>query len=292
VKVLVTGAGGQLGQTIARRFQLHHDVIACDRAALDITSHAAVHEVIHAARPEVIVNCAADNDVDGSEDHPTRALAVNAWAVRLLARAAREIDATLVHYSTDFIFDGTATSPYDEEATPNPRGAYATSKLIGEWFAAEVPRHYVLRVESLFGGRRARSSVDHLLTRVLNGREVRVFVDRTVSPSHVDDVARATEAIIERRPPYGLYHCVNRGWTDWQTLTRELAARAGRPDATIVRVRLADAGLRAPRPQFAALSNEKLTRVGIPMPPWQDAIGRYVAAVMKSAPAIGPLKEE
>jgi dTDP-4-dehydrorhamnose reductase len=226
----------------------------------------------------VIINCAAYTNVDGAQSDPLTALSVNAWAVRTLAEAAAEIDATLVHFSTDFVFDGDVTRPYTEEDEPNPRGTYAVSKLLGEWFAAECPRHYVLRVESLFGGRHSRSTIDRLLDGLLADTTVRAFSDRTVSPSYVDDVVAATAALLNRDLPPGLYHCVNSGWTTWAALTRELARIAGRPAASIDEVPMAAARLETPRPRFAALSNDKLTSAGIVMPPWQEALRRYVEA--------------
>ena len=113
---------------------------------------------------------------------PRRALAVNAFGVRSLARAATEVGATFVHYGSDFVFDGEATEPYTEDDTPNPRSVYGASKLLGEWFAADAPRAYVLRVESLFGGAPPRSSVDRIIDAVAKGEEAKVFSDRVVSP--------------------------------------------------------------------------------------------------------------
>jgi len=276
--VLVIGAGGQLGEAMTSQLEPRHEVVALGRQELDVTSADAVNSAVASVCPDVIVNCAAYTDVDGAEDHPLDALDVNAWAVRTLARAAAEIDATLVHFSTDFVFDGATDRPYNEHDPTNPRGTYAVTKLLGEWFATDAPRHYVLRVESLFGGPRAKSSVDRILNGILSGAEVRAFADRTVSPSYVDDVVMATSALVTRRCPYGLYHCVNSGWTNWAELAHELAAMAGRPDAPISEVAMADAGLPTPRPQFAALSNAKLESMGIVLPAWQDALGRYVTS--------------
>src|SRR4029077_20706647 len=121
------------------------------RADLDIADDAAVEAAMSRARPDVIVNAAAFTDVDAAEDQPVAALATNAFGVRALARAARTHGALLVHYSTDFVFDGAASAPYTEADRPNPQSTYAASKLIGEWFALDVSRAYVLRVESLFG---------------------------------------------------------------------------------------------------------------------------------------------
>jgi dTDP-4-dehydrorhamnose reductase len=274
--VLLLGAGGQLGEVLADHLARGHEVVARTRAELDITDAPLVQDLIATVCPDVIVNCAAYTNVEGAESHPLTALEVNSLAVRTLARAAARLDATLVHYSTDFVFDGITKTPYREEDEPRTTGIYALSKLLGEWFAAETPRHYVLRVESLFGGSRAKSTVDKLLDGIIAGREVRAFSDRVVSPSYVEDVATATSTMLLQRPPYGLYHCVNSGWTTWSSLARELAAIVEIPDAPIAEVAMANAGLIAPRPQFAALSNEKLRSIGIDMPTWQEALRRYI----------------
>ena len=283
--VMVTGAAGQLGQAMSADLAAQHEVVSYSRSELDVADGHAVQNAVSAVCPDVIINCAAFTDVDGAELQPVAALAANAWAVRTLARAAGDIKATFVHFSTDFVFDGLASRPYREDDVPNPRGAYAASKLLGEWFAAEVPAHYVLRVESLFGGRHAKSSIDRMLQNLRAGREVRAFSDRTVSPSYVDDVVAATRALLEQRAPAGLYHCVNSGWTTWSGVARELATLVGASPASIVDVAMSDAGLRAPRPKFAALSNDKLVALGIALPTWQTALRRYVAALDNSGDA-------
>jgi dTDP-4-dehydrorhamnose reductase len=274
--VLVLGAAGQLGAAMAETLGHFHEVVPQMRADLDITSADAVRETIAHICPDVIINCAAYNKVDAAETDPLPALATNAWAVRSIARAAADIDAVFVHFSTDFVFDGTTDRPYTETDPPNPRGTYAASKLLGEWFATGAPRHYVIRVESLFGGRMT-SSVDHLLNGIRAGESVRAFADRTVSPSFVEDVVEATRALVDGRGPYGLYHCVNTGWTTWLDVAQELARLAGKSDAVIEAVEMASSHLKAARPKFAALSNAKLESVGITMPTWQDALQRYVS---------------
>jgi dTDP-4-dehydrorhamnose reductase len=274
---LVLGAQGQLGDVTAAQLAARHEVVAWSRTDLDVTQGAQVESAITTLCPDVIVNCAAYTRVDDAEDHPLDALAVNAWAVRSIAAVATAIDATLVHFSTDFVLDGGTDQRSTEDVAANPQSAYAASKLLGEWLAAETPRHYVLRVASLFGGPRAASSVDRIFEAIRAGAEVRAFADRTVSPSYVEDVVAATDALITQQLPYGLYHCVNSGWTTWSGVARELARLAGRPDARITEVAVADVRLRASRPRFAALSNERLTAAGVSMPPWQDALARYVA---------------
>lgn len=278
VRIAVTGSEGQLGAAVVQEFRRGHDVVALTHAMLDITDDAAVQRVIGDVKPEAIVNCAAYNDVDGAEDHPVDALNLNAFAVRALARAATASGAVLVHYGTDFVFDGKADRPYVETDAPHPRGTYAASKLLGEWFAADAPRAYVLRVESLFGraagARPAKGSVASIVRAIQSGAEARVFEDRTISPSCVIDVAAATRALIEREVAPGLYHCVNSGSCTWLELGREIARQLG-VEAKLVPVRMADAKLRAERPIYCVLSNAKLASAGIAMRSWQDAISDY-----------------
>jgi len=276
MKLLILGAGGQLGQAMVRRLSAGHDAVALTSAALDVTQPADVRRAIASTRPAAIVNCAAYTNVDGAQEEPTRAFAVNAWGPLELARAARDVDATLVHFSTDFVFDGETSRPYVETDAPRPQGVYAASKLVGEWLAAEAPRSYVLRVESLFGGPHAKSSVDFLLKAIMTGEEARPFSDRIVSPSYVDDVVTATVTLLEREIPPGLYHCVNTGMTTWLDLARELARLAGKANARISPMLMSELTLKTPRPRFAALSNAKLASAGIQMPTWQDALERYV----------------
>ena len=201
MRVLVAGAAGQLGRAIVRRFSRLADVSAMTRQDLDITAENDVLRVAASFTPDVIVNCSGVQRCRSGGEQPLEALAANAFGVLSLARAARQTGATLVHYGTDFVFDGRAHQPYTESDMPAPSSNYGLSKLLGEWFAAEAPNHYVLRVESLFGGERAKSSVDRILDGLRRSEPVRVFVDRTVTPSYVDDVAEATVALVERRPP-------------------------------------------------------------------------------------------
>jgi dTDP-4-dehydrorhamnose reductase len=251
------------------------DVVATTRAELDIADPAAVEACIARERPAVVINCTAFNDVDGAEARAVEAIQVNALAVRLLAREAARVDAVFVHYSTDFVFDGRADRPYGEDDEPAPQSVYGCSKLLGEWFAAECPRHYVLRVDSLFGGARRRSSVDRIADAIRQGEPARVFVDRTVTPSFVQDVADATRQLMHTAAPWGLYHCVNSGVTTWFELAKEIGRQLGvAPD--LVPVNVADVHMKARRPQYAALSNARLAAAGVEMPTWQDALRRYL----------------
>jgi dTDP-4-dehydrorhamnose reductase len=277
MRVVVIGARGQLGAAMVHECAGRHDVVAFDRRSLDITEPRAVASALVQTRPDVIINCTGYNAVDAAEDHPLEALQVNALAVRYLARAATDTGAALVHFSSDFVFDGSASRPQTEEDQPNPRSVYAASKLLGEWFA-DAPHAYVLRVESLFGvvrGAAPKGSVAGIVQTLKAGGVPRVLEDRTVSPTYVFDAARTTLEMIERRSLPGLYHCVNSGHCTWLELATE-AARLLNVSARFDIVRHADLKLRAARPLYCALSNRKLASIGITMPNWQDALARYI----------------
>ena len=274
MRVLITGAGGQLGDAIIDGYTGTADVLPLSHAQLDITDDRAVRHHISTFKPDAIINCASYNHVDRAEEEPVIALNVNAVGLQTLARATAEVGARLVHYSTDFVFDGRSSFPYTEDDVPNPESVYAVSKLLGEWFAREAPGSLVLRVESLFGGRNAKSSIDWIVEAIATGHERQVFTDRTVSPSYVVDVAAATRALLERGES-GLFHCVNTGFCTWYELAAEIARQLGQP-LRVVPISVKNTPLPAPRPQFAALSNAKLQRVGIEMPSWQDALSRHL----------------
>ena len=278
MRVAVVGAKGQLGAALVHEFP-GHDTVAFGHAELDISDDAAVAAAMARVKPELILNAAAFTNVDAAEDHPIDALNGNAFGVRALARAALAHGATLVHYGSDFVFDGKASAPYTETDRPSPQSVYAASKLLGEWFAQDAPRAYVLRVESLFGrapgGGAPKGSVAGILDTLKAGGSAKVFEDRTVSPSYIVDVARATRQLVESGSPAGLYHCVNSGSCTWLEFAIEMARLLG-VEPRFTPVRMADVHLRASRPQYCALSNQKLRAAGIAMPSWQDALRRFL----------------
>jgi dTDP-4-dehydrorhamnose reductase len=277
--VMVTGAAGRLAGAIAAEFSPAGGVVALTRAELDVTDRAAVTAAVARHRPGVIINCAAFNDVDAAQRDPRAALEINALAVLHLARAASEADAAFVHYSTDFVFDGAAARPYTEDDQPRPLSFYGITKLLGEQFAREAARAYVLRVESIFGGPGSPArpgSIDTIVRRLRAGEEVPVFTDRIVSPSYAPDIARATRLLLETSAPSGLYHCVNAGHASWHDVAAETARLLGvaprlRPILTD------DVRMAAPRPRYCALDPGKIAAAGAPMRPWQDAVRDWLA---------------
>lgn len=280
-RVAVTGAGGQLGSRLVSAFaDSGHDVVALKRSDLDVTDESRTRQIIRELRPDVVANCTAYNAVDGAEADAATAFSVNAGGPAALAAATAGAGSLLVHYSTDFVFDGCASAPYTEQDLTNPLNAYGRSKLAGEEAVRlENPRHFILRVESLFGGYArcgARTTIDFLAEKLAAGRVVNAAIDRTVSPSYVPDVIAATLALVDREAPFGTYHCVASGHASWYEVAKEIAATIG-ATPVIVPISAGELPGRAARPRFCALDNDKLRRQGVAMPTWQAALHLHLA---------------
>jgi dTDP-4-dehydrorhamnose reductase len=280
MRVAIVGCQGRLGSAIVREFEgAGYSVLPLTRRDLDITDEGAVAATVGRLAPDAIINCSAYNAVDRAEAEPAAAFALNASGPRALARAAAGVNAMLVHYGSDFVFDGEATKPYGEDSPTNPLSVYGASKLAGERGVAEWRRHYILRVESLFGGIPAHghcATIDYMIDRLLAGEPVGATLDRTVSPSYVPDVAQATLALMRRATPFGTYHCVASGVTTWYELATELARQMGTDGiVTPVSAGRATTGT-AQRPLYCALSNEKLLSRGIAMPSWRETLTRHL----------------
>lgn len=280
MRIVISGAAGRLGAALHLELaSAGHDVFPLGRADMDVTDASQVGSVLAGLRPEAIINCSAYNAVDAAEADPASAFALNAQGPANLARAARGSGALLMHFSTDFVFDGRAREPYSEDAVTNPLSVYGTSKLQGEDEVRSIDRHYILRLESLFGGtgvRGHRATIDQIADSILKGSAVRVVRDRTVSPSHVPDVARVSRALLEQAAPFGTYHCVNSGYATWHEVAVELSRQLWRP-ADIVSTFASELRTPARRPRFCALSNGKLRSLGMDMPTWQTALRHHLA---------------
>jgi dTDP-4-dehydrorhamnose reductase len=283
-RVLLTGAGGQLAAELAQAFSAPgYATLALDRKGLDIADAGAVERIVTAYQPHLILNPAAYNRVDDAETSPALAYEVNALGPRLLARAARALDAVMVHYSTDYVFDGAARQPYAEDDTPFPLGAYGVSKLAGEYFVrAEAPRSYVVRVSAVFGiaGRHSRHGnfVERMLSLAASGRHLRVVGDQVLAPTYAPDIARATRALVESECPPGIYHCAGAGSCSFFEYARAIFAEAG-VAASLEETTAAAYGAAARRPAYSVLSTATLANRGITPPRhWRDALRDYLRA--------------
>ena len=253
-------------------------MIGVDLDDLDITRARDVQQLVRGLGPAVMINCAAFNAVDEAERRPLEAMRCNGEAVWTLASLAEELGAVLVHYSSDFVFDGSSEAPCTEHDTTGPLSVYGMSKLAGEWAAARASRHYILRLSSLYGGHTRRSFVDRIVALAAADCPVAVFTDRTVSPSYVPDVVGATLALVDGRKPFGLYHCVSGGWCTWSEFGHRALARLGKPHL-LEPVSSPASASGARRPARCALSNEKLGRAGVPLRHWSEALDHYLTLI-------------
>jgi dTDP-4-dehydrorhamnose reductase len=278
-RVLVTGSKGQLGAAFVTRLSALGHVAGVDVDELDIADSPRVRDFVRACRPTAIINCAAFTDVDGAESRPLEAFRVNAEAVWCLAGMARELDAVLVHYSTEFVYDGTLGRPYTEDDEPAPQSVYGMSKLAGERFARQAERSYVLRLSSLYGGHARRTTVDWILRQAQAGQRVTAFADRTVSPSYVPDVVEATLDLVVNAAPFGLYNCGSVDSCSWAELAERALAACGRPDL-LERVPFVANPNKAVRPKNCTMSSAKLcSQVARAPRRWSDALDDYIVRV-------------
>ena len=280
--LLITGSAGQLGRALgalapARGLTL--DGRALDM--LDITDPAAVAAWVTGARPRAVVNCAAYTAVDACEEHEAEALAVNAAAVGHLASACNRVGALLVQVSTDYVFDGTATTPYREDHPVAPMSAYGRTKLAGEVAARAADRHLVVRTAWLYGVG-GTNFVEAIRRQVATGAaELKVVADQTGSPTFCADLARALLDLVAVEAT-GVVHAVNDGVTTWHGFATEIVHRLG--SALPVRpVTTAEYPRPARRPPYSVLATDRLAAlVGHRLPPWQDALRRYLEATCAS----------
>jgi len=280
VKVLVTGAGGQLGRALVERLG-DRLVAAPRREELDVTDAGAARAVVSRSRPGVVINAAAYNKVDAAESEPQEALAVNAVGVLHLARAAAEVGALFVHVSTDYVFDGQASRPYVEDDPPRPLNVYGVSKRAGEMMvAASGARAILIRTSGVFGpgGSRGKggSFVDRILERARAGRALRVVADQVFSPTYAPDLADALLTLVERGAE-GVVHVANDGACTWHELAAAALELAG-VTATVERIASADLGAAARRPPYSVLSTARYRALsGRPLRPWREALAEMLA---------------
>jgi dTDP-4-dehydrorhamnose reductase len=280
VKILLTGGNGQLGWELARALAPLGELTAYDRTMLDLAKPDQVAAAVRSVKPDIIVNAAAYTAVDKAESEPDAAFAVNAAAPGLLAEEAKRAGALLIHYSTDYVFDGTKEMPYVEEDLPNPLNVYGRSKLAGEQAIGDVGgRYLILRTSWVYAAR----GKNFLLTirRLLREKdELRVVSDQIGAPTSAGALANATAELLRQRTPTalgnarGIYHVTAAGHTSWHGFAVEIARLEGAPrEIRLVPILSNEYPLPARRPKNSRLSNEKLFRhFGLKLPSWQACL--------------------
>jgi dTDP-4-dehydrorhamnose reductase len=290
-RAVVLGSAGQLGVELVRELRARdYTAMGWDRDEVDITDAAAVEHAIARFDAEVVFNAAAYNQVDVAEEEPQAAFDVNALAVRNIALACRQMDARLVHFSTDYVFDGFAHHPYAEDDPTHPLGAYAVSKLAGESYAqAYLDRVLIVRTSGLFGPgglATARGNFVELMLRLAgSGQPIRVVEDHVASPTFAPLLAARTIDLADREAS-GVFHIGGGAPVSWFQFARTIFEVAG-AKPMLLATSEREYRTRARRPKYSALSNAKMERVGLaPMPPVRQAVEGYFAARSRAVSGI------
>lgn len=277
---LLIGADGQLGSELRKVFG-DQDLTPLAHAEFELTDQSQVWDMLRKYSPHLILNTAAYHRVDECEEFPERAFAVNSVAVRGLAIGAKAIGATLVHFSTDYVFDGRMRTPYREVDRPGPLSVYATSKLAGEYFIrATLPQHFVIRTCGLYGlaGSRSKAGnfVETMLRLAAEGREIRMVGDQIVTPTSAKELAHKIRQLVDTGA-YGLYHITNNGACSWYQFAGVVFELSG-VQANLNETTSVAYGARAARPAYSVLDNANLRSLGFDdLRPWRDALADYLA---------------
>ena len=273
MKILILGAKGSLGQTFVDLYS-DHEVSAWDRQELDITDENLAHDHITELAPKLIINCAGYNNVDQAEDEREAADSINGYAVGFIARAADEIGAILVSYSTGQVFDGGNASGYNEDDETRPVNAYGKSKLLGEMELQEkAEKYYLIRTCWLYGQPAAgtKNFTALMLDLAAGHQPINAVTDEFGKPTFVVDLAQATRALIEERKPFGIYHLTNSGVASRYDWAKEIFAIKKMK----VNLQAMDASFferKAKRPKYEVLNNTKF----IELRPWTEALKEYL----------------
>jgi dTDP-4-dehydrorhamnose reductase len=287
VKIAVIGGNGQLGMDVISAFASNGDeVTSLTHSDIELSNIDSVSRALQGSRPQVVVNTAAMHHVDNCEREPQQAFAVNGLGARNLSLVTRDMDATLIHVSTDYVFDGTKGSPYVETDTPRPLNVYGNTKLSGEYFVrSTIDKHFVLRTSGIYGRNPCRAKgglnfVELMLKLARERGEVRVVDNEFVSPTSTKELARQI-VVLSCSAFYGLYHATAEGSCSWHAFAREIF------DLTGTKVSLKVAGpnefpAKVARPTYSVLENQGLKSHGLNVfKSWQDGLREYLSAAAR-----------
>jgi len=278
VKIVIIGSTGQLGTDLVKILQDDNEVIGLTHNDIEVSDYKSCL-ILKELKPEVIINTAAFHKTDQCEEEPLKTFSVNAIGAKNVATISKEINAITVYISSDYVFDGSKKEPYTEEDTPNPINTYGISKLAGELYTKQNPKHYIIRVASLFGVAGASGKggnfVETMIKKALNKEVINVVDDMWMSPTYTKDAALIIKKILKANIPYGVYHATNKGYCTWFQFAQEIFKLTGLTPI-IKPIRTDQLQMKAKRPRFSALESVKLPKYGIQTRRWEEALKEYL----------------
>jgi dTDP-4-dehydrorhamnose reductase len=282
MRIAVIGSTGQVGtEIVAAARAAGCEVVPITHAECDVTDRRALaHALQKVGSGDAVVNTAAYHRTDECEDHPDRAMAVNALGAYNVAAAAHERGSGVVFLSTDFVFEGSKSKPYVESDVPRPINAYGVSKLAGEMLVAHAnPAHYIVRISSVFGAAgssgKGGNFVETMLAKAGRGERIVVVDDIVMAPTYAADAAALLVALLDRHAPFGIYHLANSGECSWRVFADTILEDAGL-NARVASILSADAPTKAPRPAYSTLASERLDAVGVKARSWREGLDAYL----------------
>ena len=277
MRILVTGAAGMLGHALVPVLERDHVVVGLTRRDCNLCEEDAVWEVFRREKPDMVAHLAAFTNVDGCELDPEKAEAWNEVATFNVARAAKHIGAAVLYTSTDYVFDGRATSPYSEDAPTNPLSVYGKTKLKGERHVQEmVERSFIIRTSWLYGPG-GKNFVSTILRLASEKSDLRVVSDQRGSPTYTRHLAEKLAELVNTRR-YGTYHVTATGNCTWFEFAQKIIELSGLQGIRVNPISTSECSRPAPRPAFSVLANSRLTSLGVGLlPRWEQGLESYLA---------------
>jgi dTDP-4-dehydrorhamnose reductase len=276
MKILLLGYKGMLGDDLLLQLKMRHEIVGLDKDEIDITSASECKKAVDDVAPDIVVNAAAYTDVDGCENQQDICMAVNAEAVKNVAEACRGKKIGIVHFSTDYVFDGMGKEPYKEDDDVKPVNAYGFSKLGGERYLRMLSDNYLLIRTAWLYGKNGKNFVKAILNKAEQTDRLEVVDDQIGSPTYTRDLAAAVELLLEHNIR-GVFHLTNRGVCSWFQFAVRILQEAGIMGVQVIPIKSDQLTRPAKRPHYSVLSNQKFVQaMGRTMQPWQLALHDYL----------------
>ncbi|MCZ2808683.1 MAG: dTDP-4-dehydrorhamnose reductase [Candidatus Bathyarchaeota archaeon] len=278
MKIAVIGSTGQLGTDLMKTLNVDHELVGLTHQDIEIADYDSCL-ILKKHQPDIVINTAAFHKTDQCEEEPLKTFSVNTMGARNVAMISKEIDATTVFISTDYVFDGSKKEPYTEDDVPAPINTYGISKLAGEHYTRQNPKHYIVRIASVFGKAGASGKggnfVETMITKAKKNETITVIDDMWMSPTYTKDAASILKGILELQLPFGVYHATNKGYCSWYQFAQEIFQITGL-NPVLKPVKTDQLSLKARRPRFSALTSTKLSRYNLEPREWKEALRAYL----------------